>query len=125
MTVVFESAGTITVVVFAGAGGLLLLIHPDSTGITAINKLARTFIAASLSKAAKSGFILNPELNAAGLTEVPVHIRRFRRRFDGRAPARRRLPVMKASTIPGCAPFRAADLLWQSRRASPVVARPR
>jgi hypothetical protein len=49
ITVVLESAGTITVVLFAGAGGLLLLMQPDSTGIR-INKLARTFITASLSK---------------------------------------------------------------------------
>jgi hypothetical protein len=41
-----ESEGTTTVVVFAGAGGLLLLIQPDSTGIARIIKLARTFITA-------------------------------------------------------------------------------
>jgi hypothetical protein len=52
ITVVLESAGTITVVLFAGAGGLLLLMQPDSTGIR-INKLARTFITASLSKIGK------------------------------------------------------------------------
>jgi hypothetical protein len=72
-----ESAGTITVVVFAGGGGLLLLMQPDSTGITAINKLASTFIAASLSKAAKPGFILNPKLNAATGPKVPVGFSRF------------------------------------------------
>jgi hypothetical protein len=31
MTVVPESAGTTTVVLFCGAGGLLLLMHPDKT----------------------------------------------------------------------------------------------
>ena len=61
----WESEGTITVVVFAGAGGLLLLMQPDSTGITRMNKLARTFITASLSKTAKYEYMLNPELNAA------------------------------------------------------------
>jgi hypothetical protein len=48
-----ESEGTITVVVFAGAGGLLLLMQPDSTGITRINKLARTVITASLGNTAE------------------------------------------------------------------------
>jgi hypothetical protein len=54
ITVVLESWGTITVVFFAGAGGLLLLIQPDSTGTTRINKLARTFITASLDKNRKA-----------------------------------------------------------------------
>jgi hypothetical protein len=76
MTVVLESEGTITVVVFSGAGGLLLLIQPDSTGTTAINKHARTFIAASLSKAAKSELILNPKLNAAVDCKVPANLKR-------------------------------------------------
>lgn len=49
MTVVLESEGTTTVVVFVGSGGLLLLMQPDSSGIRK-NKLARTFITASLSK---------------------------------------------------------------------------
>jgi hypothetical protein len=48
ITVVLESAGTITVVVFAG-GGLLLLMQPDSVGIR-INKLARTFITSSFNE---------------------------------------------------------------------------
>jgi hypothetical protein len=72
-----ESAGTITVVVFVGGGGLLLLMQPDSTGITAINKLARTFIAASLSKAAKPGSMLNPKLNAAVAPKVPANCSGF------------------------------------------------
>jgi hypothetical protein len=41
---VLSDAGTITVVVFAGAGGLLLLIQPDSTGIARINTVAKIFI---------------------------------------------------------------------------------
>jgi hypothetical protein len=62
MTVVLESEGTITVVVFAGAGGLLLLMQPDSTGIR-INKLARPpFITASSSKNAKPWEYSTPSL---------------------------------------------------------------
>jgi hypothetical protein len=50
---VLSDAGTITVVVFAGAGGLLLLIQPDSIGIARINTLTRVFITASLGDTAK------------------------------------------------------------------------
>jgi hypothetical protein len=85
MTVVFESEGTITVVVFAGAGGLLLLIQPDSTGITAINKLARTFIAASLSKAAHPGSYSTPSLTPRSAPKFPRVSADFCQRFDGRA----------------------------------------
>jgi hypothetical protein len=51
--VLLSDAGTITVVVFAGAGGLLLLMQPDNIGIARINTLTRVFITASLSNAAK------------------------------------------------------------------------
>lgn len=43
---VLESCGTMTVVLFAGAGGLLLLIHPVISGITR-NRLIRIFMFAS------------------------------------------------------------------------------
>ena len=46
MTVVPESAGTTTVVLFCGAGGLLLLMHPDK--------------AASTTSEASMVFMLNP-----------------------------------------------------------------
>jgi hypothetical protein len=47
--VVEESAGT-TIVVVRGAGGLPLLIQPQSTGIKT-NKLAKTFMISSSSGA--------------------------------------------------------------------------
>ena len=46
ITVVVEFGGTITVVLFCGAGGLLLLMHPDS--------------AASTTSEASMVFMLNP-----------------------------------------------------------------
>jgi hypothetical protein len=60
MTVVFEpSSGTTTVVVCDGAGGLLLLMQPDRTGIKT-KKLARTFIIASLSNRIANAQLLTP-----------------------------------------------------------------
>jgi hypothetical protein len=42
ITTVLESAGTITVVVLAGAGGLLLLMHADIKG-SRRNRAANSF----------------------------------------------------------------------------------
>jgi hypothetical protein len=50
---VLSEGGTITVVVFAGAGGLLLLMQPASIGIARTNTLTRVFITGSLSNTAK------------------------------------------------------------------------
>jgi hypothetical protein len=45
-TTVLESAGTITVVVLAGAGGLLLLMQPDIKGVRT-NSAASSFMRSS------------------------------------------------------------------------------
>jgi hypothetical protein len=72
MTVVLEpSSGTTTVVVCDGAGGLLLLMQPDRTGIKT-KKLARTFIIASLSNRIANAHCLgNPVVNAVAARGFP------------------------------------------------------
>lgn len=62
-------------VVCDGAGGLLLLMHPDRTGIR-INKLARTFIMTPLSSRIANGYCIDsPVVNAMPQKGFPPAVR--------------------------------------------------